>query len=231
MNTPRIIIALLAFNVGAHAQQAEAPTEVKLTSGSTLRRVEVVRFEPGLVVLKHQGGIDPIRFNYIAEPHRSQLLAYEKAMKSKPKKEVRNESREIAGQAFITTRGAGSYKLSDTPIVAYPAGMKQTMIQAQASNLPNRYATMGVNYNDVDEDAYIAWRETMGQFINEAVASTVTDADGKFVLRLKTDQPVCILAYSKRLAGRTTEFYSWFVEVQPGESVNFTVNNLWSQPK
>lgn len=227
---------MFAFVVSSFAQGvAEAPTEVKLTSGSTLRRVEVVRFEPGLVVLKHQGGIDPIRLNYIAEPHRSQLVAYEKATKKAAKNQsdaqANAQPASISGQVYIATRGAGSYKLSNAPIVVYPAAIKDSMIQAQQRNLPTRYATMGMNYNDMDADAHTSWAKTMGEFLEHALTSTVTDADGKYMVRLKTQEPVYILCFDERLAGRNTEYYSWFVEAKAGGSVDLTNYNLWIQPK
>lgn len=98
MNSRGIVIALLVFVVSAFAQEKpKAPTEVKLTSGSILRRVEVVRYEPGIVVLKHMGGVDPINLKYIAEPYRSQLIAYqavkEEADVDKRLEETRAEAR------------------------------------------------------------------------------------------------------------------------------------------
>ena len=75
---------LLVFVLGSSVYAAEErkaensplPTEVKLTSGATLHRVSVVRWQKDTVVLRHVGGVDPIRYANIAPEQRAAFEAY-----------------------------------------------------------------------------------------------------------------------------------------------------------
>ena len=99
----------------AETETAEPPTEVKLKSGTILRRVEVVRFENDRVILKHLGGADPIRLDMISEPTRSKLLVYRDEWKRMQTKNAEKQSlpRTVSGQVYIVTRGRDNYELGD----------------------------------------------------------------------------------------------------------------------
>ena len=75
----RLLLLLSVVGSLWAAEPVEAPTELRLTSGAVLRDVSVVRYQGAdTVVLKHAGGVDPIRLPYIAEPGRGQLVADKK---------------------------------------------------------------------------------------------------------------------------------------------------------
>jgi hypothetical protein len=72
----RIVFLLLAYCVGAIAaeeKKAELPAipeNVNLKTGGVLRKVKIIRWEKDLVVLKHAGGTDPVRFTSMSPEHR-----------------------------------------------------------------------------------------------------------------------------------------------------------------
>jgi hypothetical protein len=78
----RTLLLLVLFAARSAAAEttspASFPTEIKLTSGAVLRNTTVLRWTADSVVVKHAGGADPVRFAYIAEPYRSQVLAARK---------------------------------------------------------------------------------------------------------------------------------------------------------
>lgn len=110
----RIFLLLLALASTSWAEQTvitKLPTDVTLTSGAIIRRISVVRWEKDYVVLKHQGGTDPIHFSHMAPESRTAFEAY-KQQSEKPRK--------YTGSAFIVTQGDGNYKLGNLLIVIVP---------------------------------------------------------------------------------------------------------------
>jgi len=199
----KILIALLCSVLGCAVFGAEEktvpvmPNEVTLTTGRVLRNVQVIRWEKDRVVMKYTGGADPIPFSLIAEPLRAQLSmireastkAIEKAKAEEAhKREVAadiskariDEQVKYSGQAFIVTRGAGSYKLAGMTVVIFSSdaweGMKSIMT-------PKR--------------------------LPKPLLSVTTDADGKFEFSLPKGRPFTLLAQGQRLANRNEEKYEW----------------------
>lgn len=80
-----IVCALaLSLAVGSFAEETlkpirSMPSEVTLTSGRVLRKVEVIRWQKDRVVLKHAGGADPIAFSLIKSISMEDLEAMSKA--------------------------------------------------------------------------------------------------------------------------------------------------------
>ena len=114
MKTLRLLlsVALCSSLFAADDKKEEKPplpTEVKLTNGATLRRVSVVRWQKDTVVLKHVGGVDPIRYVNIApeqrlifEAHRAEGLAADEAKKGAVRKEV--NARQAADSALAANK-------------------------------------------------------------------------------------------------------------------------------
>jgi hypothetical protein len=103
--------ALSSAAVGAEKSIPAFPTELKLASGATLRNTRVERWEKDVVVVRHAGGIDPVRFTTLAPESRAKIDEILKAQ---------NEPRVVRGTVFVTTRGAGAYKFANTIVIAYP---------------------------------------------------------------------------------------------------------------
>jgi len=79
----KLIGVLLAMVTLVTAEETKkAPTEITLKSGTVLRKVEIVRYEPGRVILKYAGGIDPFRLDSMAESSRKDLVSYQKTFES-----------------------------------------------------------------------------------------------------------------------------------------------------
>lgn len=65
------------------------PSEVTLTNGATLHRVTVVRWQKEAVVLRHAGGVDPVRYANITPEQRAIFEAYrEKGLAQEAAKEA-----------------------------------------------------------------------------------------------------------------------------------------------
>lgn len=205
----------------ADAPPAEAPTELRLTSGAVLRNVSVVRYQGAdTVVLKHAGGVDPIRLPYIAEPGRGQLIAYKKEWQRVDKP---TDKQVIRGQVFVTTAGAGSYKFAGAVIMAFPADMGASLESKQGFNLP-----MGFDRMDPwtqQQLRFEAWSKAVDYYRSSLITSTVTDADGNYALELKKPQAVLLVCLTTRLVGRAEERNIWCQRV-PEATAEYTFNNL-----
>jgi hypothetical protein len=180
---------ILLFAITAIA--ADFPTELKLTNGATLRNVSVVRWEKDRVILKHAGGIDPVRYDHIDAGQRATVLeardaAAAVAAKAKAEQPIIPSAVQagnvIEGQAFIVTRGAGNYKLGGMTIYAFPG------------------------------DRMGAFDGSSTVDLGEPTATAKTDADGKFKLKLPNSEDYFVFARSMRLAGSSQEDYEWIVK-------------------
>jgi len=223
-----IVLLALVLTIPAIAQDdpPEHPTEINLKSGTRLRNVEVVRFESGRVVLKHAGGVEPYRLDLIAEPARSQLVAYEKALRKQTAASAR-AGRTVKGQVFTTTRGAGAYKFSGATITAYSMDGASYILGLQKSKLPLYYEKQSRGTRI--QEAYIALQESLADASGYMVASTTSDADGNYALELKDVRPVVIICMTTRLAGRMGEYNAWVVENEKGQE-RLDLNNNNTQP-
>lgn len=59
------LVLLTPLSTFCHGEEGKAPplpSTITLVSGTVLQKVSVVRWEKDAVVVKHQGGIDPVRF-------------------------------------------------------------------------------------------------------------------------------------------------------------------------
>jgi hypothetical protein len=130
------IVAVAAFAADADSIPA-FPSELKLSSGAVLRKCEVVRWTADAVVVRHAGGIDPVRFANLAPDSRARIDEILTAFK---------QPRTIRGTVFVTTRGAGAYKFANTLVVAYPAAAFPS-----GAKVPSDSATpLAITHTDAD---------------------------------------------------------------------------------
>lgn len=66
-----LLFAVAALAAEPTAELAPLPTEITLTNKAVIRKIErVIRWDKGAVVVKHAGGIDSIRFDYMSPESR-----------------------------------------------------------------------------------------------------------------------------------------------------------------
>jgi hypothetical protein len=234
MKNPMLLAGLLLLGMlsAGAAEPAPAPTmpsEVMLTSGRVLRKVEVIRWEKDRVVLKHSAGADPIAFSLIAEPLRSELAgirAASTANSSKPRAAV--TTRRIDGQIFYVAGGnsrapnmAGiEVRLYRTETLrAYE--QSRTLPIGHGRSLPIGGAFMGLPPNPRVIEEYMQNEYASWDNLPEPLAKTYTDLEGKFTLNVSdSEAPVLIFARNKMrssyLRGGSQEFsYVWLVAPNP----------------
>lgn len=90
-----------------------------------------------------------------------------------------SDSVSYKGQAFITTRGDGSYKLSGMTVYVFNENVAGFFESNQVIDLP------------------------------KPLAKTTTDADGKFSFRLPAGTPFFVFAQGSRSLGKFSEIYEW----------------------
>jgi hypothetical protein len=175
------LVGLCIASFGWAAEVPQLPETVKLTNGAVLKKISVVRWTADGVVLKHQGGADPIRFAHIDASQRATFEALAKTAR-KQTAEAQAKGPEMLtykGQAFIATRGAGSYKLGGMTVYIFP------------------------------DIAARAFETNMTVELPKPLAKLVTDADGNFSFTLPKDTAFFVFAQGQRLAGRVEELYEW----------------------
>ena len=199
----RIILLLIALCASVFAAETlELPETVKLTNGAVLKKISVIRWTSDGVVLKHAGGADPVRFVHIDASQRATFEALAKEAKKAPSPAsgatVAAASMKFKGQAFITTRGAGSYKLSGMKVYVFPEGTEALFQTNLTVQLP------------------------------QPIASASTDADGKFSFSLPSKQGFFLFAQGRRLVGKYEELYEWRIpssEISNPDAVMLTTEN------
>lgn len=130
---------------------ATIPSEVTLKSGAVLRKVTVVRFEKDRVILKHAGGVDPVRFDVLATGSAKAFSDY-LAEQAKP--------RTYRGSIFVVTKGAGSYKMGNVQVFIVPLAKnraKQLMPTLAEDSMP---AGAKMTRTDSDGRFQFKWQGT-----------------------------------------------------------------------
>lgn len=176
------------------------PDSITLTNGAILQHVQVVRWEENDVVLKYAGGVDPIQFAYIAEPDKTAVLAVRDWMIGS---QNLKPGQTLKGQIFITTRGAGNYKMGDVNVYVFTADL--------LSRFNSTYVHLAHPVAQTTTDSE-------GQFSIEIP----DDAPA---------QPFFIYAQAKRMAGGDWEYYDWRVpssDITNKSNILLTGNNTSS---
>lgn len=208
----RLFLALAATVAAFAADSAPPvfPREIKLTSGATLRNTSLVRWTSDGVVIKHAGGADPIRLAFIAEPHRSQVIAVRDAVPAPstvPQVATKTggaKTKNLTGQVFVTTKGAEAYKFTGARVSAYPFSEFANATQKKQLNTPSSFAQ---NLRAELE----AWGKALSEI--PVLGTSTTDTEGKFVLELPAATEVFLFCVGVRTYGRVTETNLWLVPV------------------
>lgn len=185
------------------------PSEIKLTSGATLRNTSPVRWTADSVVVKHAGGAAPIRFAHIAEPARTTVLAARPAPASAPTKATPAATKPItiAGQIF-SPGTQQPYLFVGVPVkifrrhealAALPSGV--------APPIPRR--TGRPEDPDIPATAQplpvVPWPEAVGQ-VN-------TDAQGRFALELPPGEYFLHAQARRTYRAGNTATYDWQLDL------------------
>jgi hypothetical protein len=216
----RLLLAafLVCTALAADTPPPSFPTEIKLTSGATLRATSLVRWTADGVVVKHAGGTDPVRFQYIAEPSKSQLMAFKTgaATTANAATAATKKATEITGQVFVTTRGQGAYRFSNATVYAFPHADLDALRQKKQLNLRT-------SFSPSTEDQIEAWTKSVGDLTPVGIAKT--DASGKYVMKLPSAAPVFLYCIASRAYGGTREYNVWAVSAAGEEIVHLTGDN------
>lgn len=209
MKTVRFLILAVIFAARVLAADVAPafPTELKLTNGAVLHKCEVVRWKTDSVVVRHVGGTDPIRFANIAADQRAEVEAARKAAidaqaaQSTPAHAPTNAKKErvYKGQVFVATMGGKNTKLGSVNVRAFPMSVMAL---------------------------FEGFSDTVA--LPKPLASTVTDADGKFTLAVPGNEPFFIFSQSGRYLGSyrgtpQSEHYDWRI---PSEEITDPSNVL-----
>ncbi len=196
------------------------PTQLHLVSGGVLRNATAVRFTPDSVVVKHAGGIDPVKFTQIVPEDRLEVyFMMQKANQEKYDADVAaRKPRSISGQVFVTTNGNGAYKFSEAKVIAYPLDELDAAQNAVATAL-NLSKSKSVSART------LAWVDHLKSVT--PVQATQTDGDGLFTLSLPNSRPIFVLCYaSRRLLNGEVESHLWAVPVSGDKVVLGSENQL-----
>jgi hypothetical protein len=199
------------------------PAEITLTNGVVLRKVSVVRWRDDYVMLRHIDGIDPVRYENIADPKPDVIRAIKAAAmalaKSNQSKQALMQSRVISGQVFVTTEDAGIYKFRGVKVVAYPADIYDEALDAEIGHL------MLGNVRPRAFEHTQAWIKTLRDYAQ--IASSETDADGRFFLAIPPQTSVFLVCYTDRQVGYNREFDLWIVQAGETDHLDLNDANQW----
>lgn len=205
-----VAVALYAAPLFAQAPAAPAADplskipELALSDGRVLKDATIGGFGAETVVVRHKGGSAVLRYEFLPDEQRA---AAEKKRPGGARSFTRQAGSEaaaaaggsqtVAGQVFITTRGAGAYKFSGVTVHAFPSNAAGAWQATNANPVP----------------------------MPKPLATATTDADGKFAMRVPKGASFLLWAQAKRLLrdGRTEEF-EWRIpsaEIAAPESVAF----------
>lgn len=137
------------------------------------------------------------------------------------KKEV-----ELKGDVFVVTRGAGNYKLGLVKITAIPDEIMQSYINAKKLQRTNKLL-------DEKQSQYVSIESYFDDLsFPKGVATTDTDAEGKFILKLPKAGRYAIVARSERKVIDSTEKYYWLIGLDVNENNSNTIilsnNNMFT---
>lgn len=207
-----IFFAVLAVAIAAAADTPwEFPSELRLTSGTVLHKVTLVRFDHEAVVIRYTGGVAPIPFAHIDEGQRRQVLAMRDTMAAAKAADLA-APREVTGQVFIRTQGDGAYKFAGFSVYAFPRELLEA-IEQEVSVLATARKISST------QEKGLLWVEVTARH-TPAGTSAHTDGDGKFTLRLPDSKPVFVFCAANRLlSGKFLEQHLWVVPVEGNELI------------
>jgi len=174
------------------------PASIKLTNGTVLRNVSVVRWQRESVTIKHTGGADTIYYSYLAEPDRTTVLAArDDAIKN-------GRANPSAKPVDNTVRGTVSVSAEDGSELQL-SGVKVYAVRIDALGLLSTYVTR--------------------VRLPKPLATSVTGADGQFSLAVPAGEDFFIFAKTEKLIGQSWQHYEWRVPIsQVGDRQSVTLS-------
>ncbi len=179
------------------------PAELQLTNHVTLHHATPTKWTSEYVVVRHVGGVDPIRYTSIAEPQRALVMSLRPSAKSaSPRAEAAPNTIHVDGQCFITTQGAGTYRMSEVVVMFFPASAA---------------SAFDTNMQTVD--------------LPRPLHTCKTDADGKISIDLPAGEgPWLVVSQASRRVGALRngdpwERYEWRVPYDGSGPLNLTGAN------
>lgn len=212
-----LLCLVLAMSVSAAINPQSKFPEVALTDGRTLKDFEIVSFSTSAVMAKWSGGRGTISYEALPAELRAE------AEKMRPVKKVvalpaprvatafpveskkpaspngETKTQRFKGQAFIVTRGAGSYKFGGLPIRVFPQ---------------SAWGLFDTRLSIID--------------MPEPITTASTDADGNFEFSVPKDVPFVVFAQTRRLTGKYEEAYQWKIastQIENPEAVHLSNGN------
>jgi len=227
-HTLAALMLLTVAALGAEAEKKPAFTqpipEMKLTNGAVFRNVTVVRYEKERVVLKSSGGIGPLPYSYIPEPLRSQMIAERDAAPAIPKTTKKTDlpMKDVTGQMFVTTNGAGAYKFAGAEVEFYSKADYEAAKWRMQNNLPSSFTMSEGSKTGI---ATGAWIKALADC--KIIAEAKTDSDGHFKAKLPADADLFLFAAAHRLAGGKPEWDLWVIDVPASDEILLSNDNQW----
>jgi hypothetical protein len=180
------------------------PANLRLTNGTVLHNVAVVRWMKESVTVRHTGGADTIYYSYIAEPdHTTVLAARDDAMKNqKSESSSKVPENAIKGTISVATDDGVEMPLS---------GVKVFAVTTEALGL---FSTDGRNVR-----------------LPKPLASAVTDAAGQFSMLVPKGEDFFIFAKAAKFLGQGWGYYEWRVtSSQIGDRQNLVLTGATIVP-
>jgi len=219
-----------------------------LKDGRELRNVQIVSYATDTVMAKWERGRGTLPYSMLPQEIAEAAILMRPAPRppAQPKpvvaaehppmvEQARQATVQYKGQAFVTKRRGGNFRIDDTEVMAVdPAEFKRFMRARDTSKLMVARATALTEYSA--DLAYAeklksdAINKALSESLSEspkALASTRTDGDGNYVLNCP-DQEVILFAckLSKQGAGRDLYCCVWGVKVKGGGVINLTNANM-----
>jgi hypothetical protein len=162
------------------------PANIKLTNGTILRNVSVVRWMKESVTLRHTGGADTIYYNYIAEPDRTTVLAVrDDAIKNgKTDLSPKRANNLVKGTISVTSDDGSEIQLSGVTVYAVPIDALN-MLATNATRLR----------------------------LPKPLATAVTGPEGQFSMTVPTGEDFFIFAKATKFVGQGWQHYEWRVPI------------------
>jgi hypothetical protein len=197
---------LLCFFLSLAALSAAEPAKVfalvELRDGRVLKNVTLANPTKTTVLLRQSNGPSVlVAYEFLPETVADAADAIRPGGPAPREKGAKAGAakREITGQVFVTTRGAGAYKFSGVTVYAFPMSAWETWANT--------------NVNPVE--------------LPRPLAKTVTDGDGRFTLKVAEGTPCFVFAQASRLAGSQHEENEWHVPVKGDGPVLLNNSNLY----
>lgn len=193
------------------AAPAAFPAEIRLSSGAVLRKTSLVRWTTDGLVVRHAGGVDPVRLAHVAEPDRTRLRALHTAGLAAPAPSpppAPPATVTVVGSIQLPAKNGPPTRFPGATVVAFP-GARYTQVVAARQALQLPPAATAADHLD-------AWQRVLADLT--PLADTVAGPDGKFSLTVPADQPVFLVSVARRGSGRQTEHIIWLRAVPAGET-------------